>query len=75
MSQDIESYIIKTSRHIRMETTRKEIRYRYKPAIYQLSMTIQPGLINIFKMMEYSQNLYLPKFISEKIVTPNTPHI
>ena len=29
-------------------------------------MTVNPALRNIFKIMDYSQNLYLPNFTAEK---------
>ena len=32
----------------------------------QFYMTVQPEFINIFKIVDYSQNIYFTKFTSEK---------
>ena len=45
---------------------RKESINRYKPDIDQLYMTVQPEFTNIFKIVDYSQNIYFTKFTSEK---------
>ena len=45
---------------------RKEIINRYKLDIDQLYMTVQPAFRNIFKILYYSQNLYITKFLSEQ---------